>query len=88
MEKHLEIASAAAKRRFGERATVMVEETPPSYPPRCRWHASARVRGGIVFSRWASRPGVATKLLADALMAMIAQQARADRQLFDLARAG
>lgn len=83
--QYLGVAADAAKRRFGVRATVAIEESTSVFPERHRWVARVRVRNDVVFSRSAPLPEAAARLLADALVAMAERDVTAGRALLDRA---
>lgn len=78
----LQVASTAAKRRFGERAAVAIEEK-PSFPPAHRWCAQVRSRGDVLLSRGAASPEHAARALADALVVVVAEAHAADSSLLE-----
>ena len=76
------VASAAAKRRYGERAGVTIEEK-VSFPDQHRWSAQVRQRGDTLLSRGAASPEDAARLLANALVYDVAVEHAADGALLD-----
>lgn len=80
----LMVASTAAKRRFGERATVALDEK-LSFPPDRRWCAQVKVRGDVMLSRAAASPEGASRILALALVYDVAAVHAADGALLDSA---
>lgn len=80
----LQVAATAAKRRFGERAAVALEEK-ASFPSEHRWCAQVKVRGDVMLSRASASPEGASRLLANALVYDVAAGHAADRALMDSA---
>lgn len=78
----LQVASVAAKRRYGARAGVTIEEK-VAFPDEHRWCAQVRQRGDVLESRGGCSPEDAARRLADALVGVVAEVHAADRALLD-----
>lgn len=85
----LQLASKTAKHRFGDRATVSLDERPSSFPDKDRWVARVRLRDEVMADGSASEPEDAAKRLVEELAAPVTRQHAADGAVLDrLARVG
>lgn len=81
----LEVASRFAKRRYGARATVSLDESPPSFPDNHRWSARVRLDRETVDSRAGATPEEAVSRLAETLTGAVSRAVAADRAMLDSA---
>lgn len=58
------VARSCVESIHGPLATLVITESPPSYPDRARWRAAVQHRGVVVESRHASTLSDAVKALA------------------------
>lgn len=83
--EYLQVASLLAKRQYGRRATVCVDESPPSFPDDHRWTARAKVDREVVETRSGVSPELAARRLAESLTSVVGLVAAEDRAMLDSA---
>lgn len=83
--RFLEVAAALAKRRYGKRATVSLDESPASFPDDHRWSARVRVDRETADSRCGANPEQAARRLAESLTAAVSAATAGDRASLDTA---
>lgn len=77
--EYLMLAAVLAKRQYGRRATVSIDESPPSFPDDHRWSARVKLDREAVDSRAGATPELAARRLAESLTGAVSEATAGDR---------
>lgn len=79
--EYMLLASELAKRRFGDRARVGIEES--AMPEACRWMARVKVRNDVALSKSAESPAAAARKLVEDMAGTLSTVAAQDRAILN-----